>query len=168
MIDAVGPRTYAVGMSDTDAKAQASDSEVLLVLVAGSYEALKDIVTVDTERILRVVGSLGLKVNLAAATEQTQAELVWLGTSMFFLWRRTVTDPMTILKITHVPDSSGGFHGIKFLLSLFFRDRSNTNGVGELGSVVAMGVIVVIVVLENVHHVATTDKFVDAVFDLLW
>ncbi len=57
---------------------------------------------------------------------------------------------------------------IKVLLDLFFGGRLNTNGVGELDSVVAMSVVVVAINVEYVHHLAPADKVVDVVFDLLW
>ena len=57
---------------------------------------------------------------------------------------------------------------IKVFLDLFFGERLNTNGVGELDSVVAMSVAVVAISLEYVHHLAPADKVVDVIFDLLW
>ena len=56
-------------MSDTYVEVEASDGEVLLVLEAGSHEALKDVVAVDSEGVVRVVDRIGFPVNLTAGAE---------------------------------------------------------------------------------------------------
>lgn len=61
-----------------------------------------------------------------------------------------------------------GFCRVEFPLDLLFSGRFDTSGVGELDSVVTMDVVVLDVVLKYVHHLASADEVVDAVFDLLW
>ena len=60
LVDGVGPSVYVFLVLDTDAQAQASDSKVLLVLEASSCEALKDIVAMESECVVRVVDRIGL------------------------------------------------------------------------------------------------------------
>lgn len=69
LADTIGPYVYAVAVGDTDVKVQASDSKVLLVLRAGSREALKNIVAVDSECVGGVVDHIRLQINLTAGPE---------------------------------------------------------------------------------------------------
>lgn len=53
-------------------------------------------------------------------------------------------------------------------MDLLFGGMLDAGGMGELDSVVAMDVIVVTVILEDAHLLASADQVVDTVFDLLW
>ena len=154
-------------MFDTDAEAQASDSEILLVLEADSCEALKGIVAVDSECVVSVRDHISLQVNLTAGAKKGQAELIGFVT-ILLLWWRFMTDLMSLFSGGDVPGYNIQVCGVKLVLDLLFGERLNTCCVGELHRVIAMDVHVVLIILEYVHHVAPTDEVVDAVFDLLW
>lgn len=77
---------------------------------------------------------------------------------------------MSIPNASDVPAPSRWIRRVKVFLKLLFRDRFNTESVGELDIVVAMDVVVVVVmvVLVYMYHLAAADEVVYAIFDFLW
>ena len=155
-------------MGDNDINVQASDSEILLVQHASPYEALEDVVAVESERVVRVMDLVGLQIDLTAGTEESQAELVRLGTSSLLLLRwRLVAGAVSIVKRSDVPGHGLRVCGVEVLLDLRFGGTLDAGGVGELEGVVAVDVVVVTVILEYVHYLAPTDEVVDSVLEFL-
>ena len=119
LVDGIGPSVYVASVLDTDAKAQASDSKVLLVLEACSREALKDISAMNSEGVVRVVDRIGLQVNLTADAKYRQAELIGSAT-MLLLRGRFVTVLMSIFGCDDVPGNNIRVCRVKINQDLLF------------------------------------------------